>query len=261
MSLEQLNILLPTYLMASCRVIGVVWFAPVLCSASVPRRIRIGIALALTLGLLPAIPHVDVLPMSIWQTSAAIAGEVVFGITLGLCANLVFVAAHWAGEMAGQQMGFTLSGLIDPQSGSQGSVVGDFYLILATVVFLLINGHHALIRGLQGTFESLPLMSVSLNRNLLDVFVGLLQSATVLSLQLAAPLLLTMLIVDIAIGVMSRVVPQMNVMIMAMSVRSAVGLVVLLLLGALTVKAFGSAMTGWMKAIDVLWTPAGGLAR
>ena len=260
MSLDQLNILLPTYLLAACRVAGVVAFAPVLSSTAIPRKIQVTIALAITLGLLPALhdQHVAQLSPALFLCAAL---EFCFGIAIGMSANLVFLAAHWTGEMIGQQMGFTLSGLLDPHTGSESSVLGETYLAFAALVFLLINGHHALIRALGATFQSLPLLSISLNRNLFDTFIGLLQSATILSLQLAAPLLLTMLIVDFSLGVMTRVVPQLNVMAMGMSLRSAVGLVLLLVLIALTAKALGSAMTGWMRSLDLLWTPAaaGGL--
>ena len=256
---EQVNNLLPTYLLATCRVAGVVAFAPVLSSAAIPRKIQLLIALAITLGLTGvAQPPPAVSFNSIWLVISAILSEFTFGVALGLSASLVFTAAHWAGEIAGQQMGFTLSGLMDPHTGTQSSIIGEFYLIFSAVVFLLINGHHALIRGLGASFEALPLMSITINLSLFDTFVGLLQSATILSLQLAAPLLLTMIIVDFSLGVMTRIVPQMNVMMMTMSIRGAVGLVVLLLLAALTAHALGSAMTGWMKSLDLLWTPSAG---
>jgi len=259
MSAEQLNILLPTYLLAACRVAGVVLFAPVLSSSSIPRKVQIAIALGLTVGLLPGLSPGIAIP----GVGAAIcfAAEFIFGAALGMCANLVFIAAQWAGEMAGQQLGFTLSGIIDPTTGAETSIIGNLYLLLAAVVFLLINGHHALIRGVGASFQSLPLGSIALNRGLLDTGVGLLQSATILSLQLAAPLLFTMLIVDFSLGVAARVIPQMNVMALGMSIRAAVGLILLLVLGAVTVRALASTTSAWMKAIDLLYSPAaaGGL--
>jgi flagellar biosynthetic protein FliR len=253
MSLEQMNNLLPTYLLALVRITGVVMFAPVIGSHTIPRRIKITIAMALTLGLLPAIPPAQSVPSNLGILGVGIASELAFGIAIGLCANLAFVAAQWAGEMAGQQMGFTLSGLMDPEAGAQGSVLGDFYLMFSLVVFLLVNGHHALIRGLGASFSSLPLLSVSMNRNILDLFLGLLQSATILSLQLAAPLLITMLIVDFSLGLMARVVPQINVLALSLSVRSAAGLIVLLLIAALTATTLGSSLVTWMKTIQTLW--------
>jgi flagellar biosynthetic protein FliR len=257
-SAEQLDILLPTYLLAACRVAGVVLFAPVLSSSNIPRKVQIGIALCIAVGLMPTIPNVHVTTASM---PIAIAAEIGFGIALGMCANLVFLAAQWAGEMVGQQLGFTLSGIIDPTTGAETSIIGNLYLVLAGVVFLLVNGHHALIRGVGASFQSLPLGAISMDRSLLDTFAGLVQSATILSLQLAAPLLFTMVIVDFSLGVAARVVPQMNVMALGMSIRAAVGLVLLLVLGAVTVRALASATNTWMKTIDLLHSPAavGGL--
>jgi flagellar biosynthetic protein FliR len=257
MSLEQLNLLLPAMLLTACRFAGIVAFAPVLGNGAIPRKVQLMIVLALTLGMTPRLHPIEHTTLGMFLAGGA--SELIFGIALGMCANLVFIAAQWAGEMIGQQMGFTLSGLMDPHTGTENSVVGELYLATAAVVFLLVNGHHALIRGVAASFETLPLLSISLNRNLLDVMVGLLQSATILSLQLAAPLLLTMLIVDFSLGVMTRIVPQMNVMAMGMSIRSAVGLIILLVLAAVTVNAFGSAMSGWMNSLTNLMPTAGGL--
>src|SRR5205814_3021702 len=131
---------------------------------------------------------------------------------------------------------------------------GNFYMTLGLVVFLLMNGHHALVRGLHEGFRSLPLMSVQWDRRMLDVFAGLLQSCTVLALQLAAPMLLSMLMVDVCLGVASRVVPQMNVLALGVSLRAAVGLIVLMLAAAMLTRGLGHAMSGWMRMIDGLWT-------
>ncbi len=137
-------------------------------------------------------------------------------------------------------------------------MLGDLYLMLAIVVFLLVDGHLALIQGLAASFHSLPLMSAEVNRHLLDVMVGLLQAATVLALELAAPLIVTMLLVDVVLALMTRVVPQMGVMAMGLSVRSAVGLIVILSIAALTAGILGSTMVSWMKMIGTLWMHGAG---
>lgn len=254
MGLPQVIALLPTYLLALVRIGGVVMFAPIIGTSLVPRRVKVIVALALTLGLLPAIPLVHALPKSGGLLILAIASELVFGMAIGLAANLAFMAAQWAGELIGQQMGFTLSGLLDPEAGAQDSLFSDFYLMLAIVVFLLVEGHLALIQGLAASFQTLPLMSAQINHHLLDVLVGLLQAATVLALELAAPLIVTMLLVDIVLGLMTRIVPQMGVMAMALSIRSAIGLIVILAIAALTAGMLGSTMMSWMKMIGTLWT-------
>ncbi|HEX8525234.1 MAG TPA: flagellar biosynthetic protein FliR [Tepidisphaeraceae bacterium] len=258
MSLEQFQSLLPTFLLALVRVTGVVLFAPIIGSRMLPARVKIIFSIALTVGLLPTITVPAGFSASMWMLAPALACELGFGIVMGMAANFAFMAAQWAGEMAGQQMGFTLSGVMDPQTGSQGSVLGDFYLLLAIVVFLLINGHHALVRSLRLSFDAVPLLGVTLDRNLLNVMVAMLQSATLLALQLAAPLLVTMLIVDVALGVTARVVPQMNVLAMGLSVRSAIGLVVLLVITAITATSLGTAMTNWMKLLGLLWKGTAG---
>src|SRR5690606_13464883 len=105
----------------------------------------------------------------------------------GTALSFVFVAVNWAGDIIGQQMGLGMGAMYDPQFGQSGSVVGDLYFMLTLVIFLLIRGHHLFLRGVRDTFDSLPLLSLSVTRGLFDLMVGLLHASTALALQLAAP--------------------------------------------------------------------------
>src|SRR5215210_7381717 len=100
------------------------------------------------------------LPDSAWELAMAIGGEMAFGLAMGMALSLVFIAAQWAGEMIGQQMGLNLSEVFDPQFGRQGSIIGEFYFMLTLVIFLSIGGHHAMIQGVRASFDTLPLLSV-----------------------------------------------------------------------------------------------------
>src|SRR5262249_19807246 len=121
-----------------------------------------------------------------------------------------------------------LGEVFDPQFGSQGSIVGEMYFMLTLVIFLLVRGHHAMLIGVHESFRSLPLLSVGMNMALFDMLVGLFNACTALAIQLAAPMLVTMLIVELALGFIGKTVPQFNVMTAGLSMRSLVGTVVLI---------------------------------
>lgn len=249
MSLDAMLQLVPAFVLVFFRLAGMMLAAPLFGTGRVPKRVRLMFALVLAAGMLPSIPPLARLPETTWQLTAGIAGELVFGLAIGTALNFVFVAVHWAGEIIGQQMGLGLGQVFDPQLGQAGSVVSDLYYLLTLVIFLVINGHHAFLRGVHASFTSLPLMSLGIDRNLLDLVVGLLGAATNIALRLAAPMLVTMLVTDVVLGFISKTIPQVNVMTAGLSLRSVVGMIVLILGLALSSQVIENGFVESMRRI------------
>ncbi|HEX8911961.1 MAG TPA: flagellar biosynthetic protein FliR, partial [Humisphaera sp.] len=157
------------------------------------------------------------------------------GIAMGMLVSFAFVAAQWAGEMVGVEMGLNMSEVFDPSMGGQGSIVGDLFYFLALAVFLSVNGHQHMLWAARESFRHLPPMSLVVDENLVGTLVGLLQGAMVLALRLAAPVLVTVVVVDLTLGLVGRAMPQFNVMQAGLSVRSVVGAAILIV--GLTVTA------------------------
>jgi flagellar biosynthesis protein FliR len=252
MALELLT-LVPTFVLAFFRIAGMMLFAPLFGSSRIPRRVRVMLALVLAMALAPGLKPTD-LPTNTWLLTAGIAGEMAFGLAMGMIQSFVFIAAQWGGEIIGQQMGFNLSEVFDPQFGAQGSIVGDLYFMLALVVFLTVGGHHAMLLGVRDSFDSLPLLSLGVNAPLFDTLIGFFQAATLLAIRLAAPMLVTMLVVDLALGLIGKMMPQLNVMAMGLSLRSALGLVVVILGLSLTSSAISADLLDAMDAVRRAWT-------
>jgi len=123
-------------------------------------------------------------------------------------------------------MGFNLGEVFDPQFGGQSSALGDLYFMFTLVVFLLIGGHRAMVRGVRASFDALPLFSVGINQDVLTLMLDLFRGATILAFKIAAPVLVTMIVVDLVLGLIGRTIPQMNVMSAALSIRAGVGMFV-----------------------------------
>lgn len=248
MSVAELLSSVPVFVLVLFRIAGMMLFAPLFGSAKIPKRVKAMIALVLAMAMTGSlrVHHVD-LPESTWGLALGIGAELAFGLALGMVVSFVFIAAQWAGEIIGQQMGLNISEVLDPQFGGGGSLVGDLYFMLTMMVFLspVVRGHEALIRGVRMSFDALPLMTASVNTDLLDMLIGMLQSSAALAVQLAAPMLMTMLIVDLSLGCIGKAMPQMNVMAMGLSIRAILGTVVLLL---------GLQLTGsLLKDIHLAW--------
>jgi flagellar biosynthesis protein FliR len=253
MDLQQALNFVPVFLLALFRVGGMMMFAPLFGSAKIPRRVRALLAIILALGVAPAVVVPSVLPTTPWGLAIGIGGEMVFGLVVGTVMSLVFIAVQWAGEIIGQQMGFNLSEVFDPQFGSSSSLIGDMYFMLLLVIFLCLRGHHAMLQGLVASFAVLPPLSVGMSAGLLSSLAGTLEWATVLAFQLAAPMLVSMLIVDLVLGFLGKTMPQMNIMTAGLSIRSFAGMLVLIVGLVLTSDVMSSAVLDSMGTITRAW--------
>jgi flagellar biosynthetic protein FliR len=243
----------PTFVLVFFRLAGMMLASPFFGSARVPRRVKLMCALVMALGAMPGIARPAQLPQTAWDLAAGIGGELIFGLAMGVILSMTFVAVQWAGEIIGQQMGLGIGAVFDPQFGGGGSVVGDLYFMLTIVIFLVIGGHRIFIRGVLGTFHTLPLLSVGMNQDLFDLSTDLLGGAVALALQLAAPMLVAMLLTDVVLGFVGKTIPQINVMTAGLSLRVMLGMVVLIVGLAMTSEVISQSMGNALREIERMW--------
>jgi flagellar biosynthetic protein FliR len=251
----------PVFVLVFFRIAGLMLAAPLFGSAKVPRRVKVMLSLVMAAGLVGSVRTPAHMPQTPLQLAFGIGGELVFGLIMGLGLNLAFIAISWAGEIMGQQMGMNLAETFDPAMGQGGSLVGDLYFMLTLVIFLVLRGHHAMIQGLAASFHTLPLLSAGMSQGLFDVFIGLMTSATVLAMKVAAPMLVTMLVVDVALGFLGKTVPQINVMNAGLTLRSGLGILVLVVGLILTSEVMRGALFDSIGTVTDVWrskAPAAG---
>jgi flagellar biosynthesis protein FliR len=241
--------IIPVYMLVLFRIAGMMIYMPLLGSALIPKRVKalmaVVLALAIARGVAPPVHPVDSMAM----LTVGIAGEIIFGLAMGLILSLGFVAAQWAGQLVGQQMGLNLSEVFDPEYGSQGSLIGNLYFMMTLVIFISINGHRAMLLGVRASFDAIPLLSAGVNMGVLGLFLGLFQAATELALQLAAPVLVTLLVTDLALGFIGKTMPQLNVLSAGLTIRALVGMVVMIVGIALTSSVIRQALLDDMQAV------------
>jgi flagellar biosynthetic protein FliR len=243
----------PLFVLVFFRTAGLMLAAPLLGSPKLFKRLRVLFALVLAAGLVNRVKVMPQLPDTVLQLAFGLGGELVFGLIMGLGLSLAFIAVTWAGEMMGQQMGMNIAETFDPQFGRGGSLVGDMYSMLTLITFMLIRGHHAMIEGLAASFDTLPLLGAGMSEGLFDLFVGLLTTATVLAVKVASPMLVTMLVVDVALGMIGKSVPQINVMNAGLTLRSGLGIAVLVVGLMLTNEVMRGALFDSMSTITNVW--------
>lgn len=243
----------PAFVLAFFRMSGLMVMSPLFGSTRIPRRMKLMFASIAAIGSMGAIGQPISFPDNLPMLTLAIAGEICFGLAMGMVVSFTFISAQWAGEMIGQQMGFNLSEVFDPQFGQAGSLVGDLYFMLTLVIFLSIGGHRTMMHAVHNSFVSVPLLSLGFNADVFDTVLGMLTTATVLALRLAAPMFFTMLVVDLAMGAMGKAMPQLNIMTAGLSIRAFVGIVVLLVGVTLTSDTLAASLEASLAEAVYYW--------
>jgi len=207
------------------RVSGLLMFAPFLGGSGVPLRIKSGLALVLTLCLYPTygsrMPEssiANVVPLSL--------SEIAIGALLGLSLNFVFDAAQMAGQSMGLQVGFSLVNVIDPQSQVETPVLATLHQLIVLLIFLQLDVHHWLLRGLANSFEYLPVSTFHLSGAAVE---GLLHAAggiLLAGVQIAAPVLLATMAADITLGFIAKASQQLQVLFVGLSVKTVIAMLV-----------------------------------
>jgi flagellar biosynthesis protein FliR len=217
---------IPTLLVLA-RVGGMVMTAPVFGHALMPVRVRLGVALALTVIVSAAVPPPAVLPVSVIGLGGAMTAEVAMGAILGVVAQFVFAGVQIGGQLAGVQMGFGFATLIDPQSHAQTTVVAELQQLLVLFLFLTLDIHHALIAALIDSFHTAPLGAVALGGAGLSEAVKMAAGLFALGLRIAAPVMMVLLLATVGLGVIARTVPQLNVFVVGFPINVGAGLFVM----------------------------------
>jgi flagellar biosynthetic protein FliR len=147
---------------------------------------------------------------------------------LGYAVLLLFVGIQFAGQFAGLQMGLDIVDVIDPHSSGQISIIGQYLNILAILILLTIDGHHLVLQGLARSFEVIPLGGIVLKEALMLKLIALSSEVFIIAIKISAPVVLALFLVSVALGVLARTVPQMNILVVGFPVQLAAGLGVLI---------------------------------
>jgi flagellar biosynthetic protein FliR len=185
--------------------------APIFGTRLVPPRVRLGIALALTVviaPLLPAVPQADPLTTT---GVVLIVQQILIGLALGFVLRLVFGVLELVGEAIAQLMGLGFASMVDPQNGVSLPILGQFYTLLATLVFLAFNGHLMWIETLSESFRVVPIGSDGLTGQGAWLIVGFASNMFSWAVRMALPVMAALLVVNLSFGVLTRAAPQLNI--------------------------------------------------
>lgn len=207
------------------RVLGLFTAAPVWSMRAIPRRVRLALALLIAVCAQASLPAVPSIALDSPQALGAVVQQVLIGLTLGFAARVVFAAIEFAGELVGLQMGLNFAQFFDPTTGGQATAISRFYGTIAAWLFVVIDGHLLLTAAVVDSFHAFPVSAEPL------AFLGAVQpqvwGAEIfrLGLWIALPVIGMLVLVNLVMGLMSRVAPQMNVFAVGFPVTIGIGLV------------------------------------
>jgi flagellar biosynthetic protein FliR len=221
--------------------------APIFGLHAVPRRVRALLAITVSLLVAPTcinttLPPVDHLP----AFACMLVSEVIVGLLFGLGVTILFSGIQVAGQIVSQMSGLSLADVFNPAIEEDGSVFSQLFYFLMLAVFVAIGGHCIVIEAILEAFAFFPPGHAALGRGVVEVVVNILTQSFVLGIRAAAPLLIALFLSNLVLGLISRTLPQINVIVVGFGINS------LLTLGMLVLSLGAAALMFQEPAIELL---------
>ena len=211
------------------RTLALIGSLPVFGQRAVPMRVKVGLSFFIAIAAQPSLPAFAVVPLDSPAALMLVAQQVLVGVSLGFAVRVVFAAVELGGELIGLQMGLNFAGFFDPATASQGTASGRFFSTMVAFIFVIVNGHLAVIAAIVRSFEVFAVGAEPF------AFLRALQPQVwgseifALGLWIALPLVGMLLFVNLVLGLISRVAPQINIFAVGFPITLTLGLVGMLL--------------------------------
>ncbi|MFD0711286.1 flagellar biosynthetic protein FliR [Paenibacillus sp. GCM10027626] len=244
------------FLLIFCRITSFFVVAPLFSTRNVPTSFKIGFGFIISLLIFFAYGvKQTIVPDA--EYIVTIIREIAAGVLLGFVVYLFFTIVQTAGAFVDMQMGFGMANVIDPMSGTSAPLLGNFKYAISILIFLSINGHHFMLQALMRSYEWIPLSNELFARiydgNIAHFLVQTFTYTFMLSLQLAAPLVVAMFLTDVGLGFLARTAPQFNVFVIGIPLKILVGFLLLGMLMPGLLAIFEHLFTEMFAALEKLF--------
>lgn len=211
------------------RIIAVFISAPIFGNEAIPVIAKAFLAAVisyivfLTLNTQSIKPEIDFFSIMFWGTK-----EFITGLIIGFALNLVFYGINYAGVLIGMDMGLSMASVLNPMQNTESNVVGELLNIFAILLFFVIDGHHYIIRGLVSSFRVIPLGKYTINQPVFELLVKYSAAVFIIAVKIASPIMISFFLVNIAEGILARVIPQMQVFFVTQPLKLGLGFILLI---------------------------------
>ena len=231
------------YLLIWARLMGIVFLFPYFSYQGIPFTLRLYLSLVIALLIFLSLENRPELELRVpFEMVLLLGKEILIGLALGYLVVLMFSVFLNAGQMVDMKAGLMLSGVFEPQFGSQITFMGQFYYLLALVFFLTLNGHHYFLHAMAESYVMIPLDAAFMSVDIAGGMGRLFANMFYLSFQMVAPIIIILMLMDIGLGLIAKTVPQVHVFILGLPLKIAMSM----LLFAILLPVFGSIWDGYL---------------
>jgi flagellar biosynthetic protein FliR len=231
------------FVLIATRVLAVLATSPVMGLRNVPVQARLGLGLFTALILVPVVAK-DGLPAGVAVSWSALAGEAVVGALSGFAATVAYTAIAFGASLLDFQAGFSMASLYDATFGNQGAILERFYSAFAALLFFQTDAHHYVIQAMVQLFTIVPLGTFSLTRINPDLLAQIASGSFAVALELIFPIMVALLLTDIALAVLARVAPQFGIFQIGLQLKVGIALAALLVTMPLLMPRLHSLFSG-----------------
>ncbi|MBI5471714.1 MAG: flagellar biosynthetic protein FliR [Ignavibacteriae bacterium] len=217
------------FVMLFARVTALIVVAPILGHQSIPVQIKVAIGLFLAFVMYPnaagteQVVEAEFLPIVIMALK-----EVIVGLIIGFATGLIFAGVRYAGDLIAMDIGISMAAMFDPESNTQSSIISEFLYLTMAMIFLLLNGHHFVLEALHLSYAAVPIGGLAVTGAVSAILIKLTGMTFVIAAKLAAPIMVSMFLINLAVSILSRVMPQMNIFAVVFPVKIGVGFFVVM---------------------------------
>ncbi|RJX34177.1 MAG: flagellar biosynthetic protein FliR [Oxalobacter sp.] len=224
---DQLHLWIASFLWPLTRILGVIATTPLFGNISIPPRVKIGLGIMLAIIIAPGVPAMPATdPMSL-QGLLILVQQFIIGAAMGFTIRVVLAAMEMAGEIIGMTMGLGFATFFDPQTQGRSPAISQFLALLALMIYLASNLHLVVLSVLADSFVSLPISAMPITNQPFMIFMGWGGRIFSAGVQLALPIIAALLITNIALGILTRAAPQLNLFGIGFPVTICVGFVMI----------------------------------
>ncbi len=249
---ELIDIILNKYqifLLIFIRITGIFVIAPIFSRPNIPKILKIGFAFFISLLMFNILENEN-FTLSEISMVILIIKELAIGLVIGFLSYIFFTSLYIAGQIIDMQIGFGMVNVLDPQHNIQLPIMGNFYYIIAILLFLTTNGHYLLIKALVDSYSLIPLGHFVFSDALFSQMVGVIGQVFLLGFKIACPIVVTIFLANALLGILARTMPQMNVFIVGMPLKIFIGIGVIFFTLPIFSSILGSLFSNMLKEID-----------
>lgn len=220
------------------RITSFIVFTPGFSFKGLPNYFKLALSMSFSLIIYFSIPDIAIIS-GLFEFSFYIVKEILLGLSLGYISKLIFGIIEIAGQLVDFQSGFSMASVYDPSAGSQISNYGKIYYWLSMSIFFILDIHHMLIESLVESFKNIPLTEISYTSLGVLEIIKLFSNVFALGFKLAVPIVVVVLVTDIVLAIISRTIPQINVLMLGMPLKSLMSFILTLLMMSWLLESIG----------------------